>query len=168
MATLTQQNARLNWCLEKAPVWECGAPGEGQTNASGSIPSPCFSAGNLLRQNATPLAEEMRKTMRSIKDIWHKHQNNGGMAPLRSNCNKEVSMLNNILMICGLTVLHRQLRQKLMKTIPHIFLGVQGGNLEHLGKALQPFLSGLGVVWQIKTEHEQRTSRCSSQEENDG
>ena len=28
----------------------------------------------------------------------------------------------------------------------HIFPGVQGGDLEHLGKALWPFLSGLGVV----------------------
>ena len=28
----------------------------------------------------------------------------------------------------------------------HIFPGVQGGDLERLGKALWPFLSGLGVV----------------------
>ena len=69
MATHTQQNARLNQRLEKAPVREGGAPGGGQTNASGSVPSPCFPAGNLPRQNTTPSAEEMRNMMRSIKDI---------------------------------------------------------------------------------------------------
>ena len=118
MAALTQQNARLNRRLEKAPVREGGAPGGGQTNASGSVPSPRFPAGNLPRQNATPEAKETRKMMRSIKDIRRKHRNNGGMVPLRSNCNKEVSMLNNIIMIRRLTVLCRQLRQKLTKTTP--------------------------------------------------
>ena len=97
MAALTQQNARLNRRLENAPVREGGAPGGGQTNASGSVPSLRFPAGNLPRQNATPLAEGMKIAMRSIKDIRCKHRNNGGMVPLRSNCDKEVSTLNNIL-----------------------------------------------------------------------
>ena len=97
MATLTQQNAKLNRRLEKAPARQSGAPGGGQANALGSIPSPHFPAGNLPRQNATPSAEGTKIAMRSIKDIRRKHRNNGGMVPLRSNCDKEVSTLNNIL-----------------------------------------------------------------------
>ena len=89
MATLTQQNAKLNQRLKKAPAWQSGAPGGGQANALGSIPSPHFPAGNLPRQNATPSAEGMKIAMRSIKDIQCKHRNNGE--------NKEVSKLNNIL-----------------------------------------------------------------------
>ena len=97
MATLTQQNAKLNQCLKKAPAQQSGAPGRGQANALGSIPSLNFPAWNILRQNTTPSAEGMKIVMWSIKDIRCKHRNNGGMVPLRLNCNKEVSTLNNIL-----------------------------------------------------------------------
>ena len=67
MATLTQQNAKLNQCLEKAPARQ--TPDGGQANSSGSILSLPFPAENLLRQNATPSAKEMWKMMRLIKEI---------------------------------------------------------------------------------------------------
>ena len=146
MATLTQQNARLNRRLEKVPARQ--TPDGGQANSSGSILSPRFPAENLPRQNATPSAEETRKTMRSIKDIRRKHRNNGGMVPLRSNCKKEVSTLNDILKIHRTRSTSQIIEAEFDEddAADHIFRGAQGSDLERLGKALRPFLSGLGVV----------------------
>ena len=67
---------------------------------------------------------------------------------MRSNCKKEVSTLNDILKIHRTCSTSQIIEAEFDKddATDQIFQGAQGSDLECLGKALQLFLSGLGVV----------------------
>ena len=85
MATLTQENGRLNQRLEKTPARQSGVVDRGQADSSGSAPSSQSRAATRSSQKTTAPPEG---TMRVIKDIRRKHRNNRGLVPLRSNCKK--------------------------------------------------------------------------------
>ena len=87
VTTLTQADARLQWCLNKTVVRQNGVTGGSQANASVSVHSLQSPTVTCSSQKPASGLTAVRM-MKTIREMGQKHWGNGGLIPLRLNCKK--------------------------------------------------------------------------------